>query len=221
MPEIGPESAESWDPPTASATAVATSPACGADSQTSIAKSPASESPWVSLRQESSRKEEVPRTQKPFVATLRVNESRPAELGPAAGSEFCVGRGRPLTAKRKQRSPNAVPIGPRNTHCRSLRCRHKQGPRRYTPQWPGVPWSRYGSKNRACGTRGWLGNLRDPSVSTDISGSGTEITNSPAHGPASGRWEQTGRKGQGGIAKRRRRGAAAERDGRESRSVLS
>ena len=29
----------------------------------------------------SSRKEEVTRTQKPFIATLRVNESRPAELG--------------------------------------------------------------------------------------------------------------------------------------------
>src|SRR5271155_3545244 len=35
----------------------------------------------MSLRQESSRNEEVTRTQKPFVATLRVNESRPAELG--------------------------------------------------------------------------------------------------------------------------------------------
>jgi hypothetical protein len=31
---------------------------------------------------------------KPFAETLRV-ESRPAELGPAAGSESCVGRGDP------------------------------------------------------------------------------------------------------------------------------
>jgi len=35
---------------------------------------------WASVRQESSREEEA-RTQKPLIATLRVNESRPAELG--------------------------------------------------------------------------------------------------------------------------------------------
>ena len=59
---------------------------------------------WVSLRQESSRKEEVTRTQKPFVATLRVNESRPAELGQQPEASFAWG-GATLTAKRKQRVP--------------------------------------------------------------------------------------------------------------------
>ena len=59
---------------------------------------------WVSLRQESSRKEEVTRTQKPFVATLRVNESRPAELGQQPEASFAWGGGT-LTAKRKQRVP--------------------------------------------------------------------------------------------------------------------
>jgi hypothetical protein len=59
---------------------------------------------WVSLRQESSRKEEVTRTQKPFVATLRVNESRPAELGQRPEASFAWG-GATLTAKRKQRVP--------------------------------------------------------------------------------------------------------------------
>ena len=34
--------------------------------------------------------EDEPRTQKPFVATLRVTKSRPAKLGQAAGSETCV-----------------------------------------------------------------------------------------------------------------------------------
>ena len=61
-------------------------------------------SSWVSLRQESSRKEEVTRTQKPFVATLRVNESRPAELGQQPEASFAWG-GATLTAKRKQRVP--------------------------------------------------------------------------------------------------------------------
>ena len=61
-------------------------------------------SSWVSLRQASSRKEEVTRTQKPFVATLRVNESRPAELGQQPEASFAWG-GATLTAKRKQRVP--------------------------------------------------------------------------------------------------------------------
>ena len=58
----------------------------------------------VSLRQESSRKEEVTRTQKPFVATLRVNESRPAELGQQPEASLAWG-GVTLTAKRRQRVP--------------------------------------------------------------------------------------------------------------------
>jgi hypothetical protein len=59
---------------------------------------------WVSLRQESSRKEEVTRTQKPFVATLRVNESRPAELGQQPEASLAWG-GVTLTAKRRPRVP--------------------------------------------------------------------------------------------------------------------
>jgi hypothetical protein len=47
----------------------------------------------VSLRQESSGKEKEPRNRKPFTVTLRVNESRPARLDQAAGSESCVGGG--------------------------------------------------------------------------------------------------------------------------------
>ena len=43
-----------------------------------------------------------------------------------------------------------------------------------TPQWPGV-FGPTGVQERGVGTRGLLGNLRDPSVSTDISGSGTGI----------------------------------------------
>jgi hypothetical protein len=59
---------------------------------------------WVSLRQESSRKEEVTRTQKPFVATLRVNEPRPAERGQQPEASLAWG-GVTLTAKRRQRVP--------------------------------------------------------------------------------------------------------------------
>src|SRR5271154_5223254 len=43
-----------------------------------------------------------------------------------------------------------------------------------TPRWPGV-FGPTGVQERGVGTRGLLGNLRDPSVSTDISGSGTGI----------------------------------------------
>ena len=43
-----------------------------------------------------------------------------------------------------------------------------------TPQWPGV-FGPTGVQEQGAGTRGLLGNLRDPSVSTDISGSGTGI----------------------------------------------
>ena len=50
---------------------------------------------WVFLRQESSRKGEVARTQKPFVATLRVNESRPAELGQQPETSLAWWRGDP------------------------------------------------------------------------------------------------------------------------------
>jgi hypothetical protein len=50
----------------------------------------------------SSRKEEVTRTQKPFVATLRVNESRPAELGQQPEASLAWG-GVTLTAKRQDR----------------------------------------------------------------------------------------------------------------------
>ena len=47
----------------------------------------------------SSRKEEVTRTQKPFVATLRVNESRQLELGQRSEASLAWG-GATLTAKR-------------------------------------------------------------------------------------------------------------------------
>src|SRR5271168_46343 len=43
-----------------------------------------------------------------------------------------------------------------------------------TPQWPGV-FGPTGVQEQGAGTRGSLGNLRDPSVSTDKSGSGTGI----------------------------------------------
>ncbi len=42
------------------------------------------------------------------------------------------------------------------------------------PQWPGV-FGPAGVQEHGAGTRGLLGNLRAPSVSTDISGSGTGI----------------------------------------------
>ena len=45
-----------------------------------------------------------------------------------------------------------------------------------TPQWPGV-FGPTGVQEQGAGTRGALGNLRDPSVSTDMAGSGTGITN--------------------------------------------
>ena len=44
-----------------------------------------------------------------------------------------------------------------------------------TPQWPGV-FDPTGVQEQGAGTRGLLGNLRDPSVSTDMPGSGTGIT---------------------------------------------
>ena len=83
-----------------------------------------------------------------------------------------------------------------------------------TPQWPGV-FGPTGVQEQGVGTRGLLGNLRDPSVSTDISGSGTGIPTPRPTAVRRGRWEQTGRKG--GIAKRRQRSAARGTDG--SRSV--
>ena len=43
-----------------------------------------------------------------------------------------------------------------------------------TPQWPGV-LGPTGVQEQGAGTRGLLGNLRGPSVSTDISGSGSGI----------------------------------------------
>jgi hypothetical protein len=43
-----------------------------------------------------------------------------------------------------------------------------------TPQWPGV-FGPTGVQEQGVGTRGLLGNLRAPSVSTDKSGSGTGI----------------------------------------------
>ena len=43
-----------------------------------------------------------------------------------------------------------------------------------TPQWPGV-FGPTGVQEQGAGTRGALGNLRGPSVSTDMSGSGTGI----------------------------------------------
>ncbi len=62
--------------------------------------------PWVTdgclCDRTSSRKEDVTRTQKPFIATLRVNESRPAELGQQPEANLAWG-GVTLTAKRRQR----------------------------------------------------------------------------------------------------------------------
>ncbi len=49
----------------------------------------------VSLRQESSGKEEETRTLKPFVETLRVRIP-PGKAGPAARSESCVVVGQPI-----------------------------------------------------------------------------------------------------------------------------
>jgi hypothetical protein len=49
----------------------------------------------VSLRQESSGKEEETRTRKPFDGTLRVRIP-PGKAGPAARSESCVAVGQPI-----------------------------------------------------------------------------------------------------------------------------
>ena len=53
-----------------------------------------------------------------------------------------------------------------------------------TPQWPGV-FGPTGVQEQGAGTRGTLGNLRAPSVSTDMSGSGTGIPTPRAPGRAS------------------------------------
>jgi hypothetical protein len=50
----------------------------------------------------------------------------------------------------------------------------RSGGRVDAPQWPGV-LGPAGVREHGAGTRGLLGNLRAPSVSTDISGSGTGI----------------------------------------------
>ena len=58
----------------------------------------------LTLREESSGKEEETRTQKPFIGTLRVNESRPAK--PSQQPEASLAWGKVTsTAKRRQRVP--------------------------------------------------------------------------------------------------------------------
>jgi hypothetical protein len=61
---------------------------------------------WVSLRQESSGKEEETQTQRPFLAALRVHEPHPAELGQQRASfrlmtrRFLVHRWQPIQIGR-------------------------------------------------------------------------------------------------------------------------
>ena len=123
----------------------------------------------------SSRKEEVTRTRvEPFVAALRVIESCPAELGQQQyGSEFCVVEGRPSLRSVNSESQRAVLSSP-EILIAGASVVDTSGGRVDTPQWPGV-FGPTGVQEQGVGTRGWLGNLRDPSVSTDISGSGTGI----------------------------------------------
>src|SRR3954464_6637875 len=60
-----------------------------------------------------------------------------------------------------------------------------------TPQWPGV-LGPAGVGEQGQGTRGVPGNLGDPSVSTDISGSGTRTpTPRSPRSRVGDRWEQT------------------------------
>ena len=117
---------------------------------------------WVSLRQESSRKEEETRTRKPFIATLRVNESRPAELGQQPEASLAWG-GVTLTAKRRQRVPMPCDRAPKY-FLAGASVVDTSGGRADTPQWPGV-FGPTGVQEQGVGTRGSLGNLRDPAVS--------------------------------------------------------
>jgi hypothetical protein len=58
----------------------------------------------LTLRQEAQERRKRLETQKPFIGTLRVNESRPAELGRQPEASLAWG-GVILTAKRRQRVP--------------------------------------------------------------------------------------------------------------------
>ena len=98
------------------------------------------------------------------MATLRVNESRPAKLGQQPEASLAWWRAT-STAKRRQRVPMPCDRAPKSSARGSHRCCHKRG--------PAVPRRRNGLayfgptgvQEQGAGTRGLLGNLRDPVVS--------------------------------------------------------
>src|SRR3954447_6113530 len=92
-------------------------------------------------------------TRKPFIGTLRVNESRPAELGQQLEASLAWG-GVTLTAKRRQRVPrpcdraskafrgsprSCQPRGPRRHAAMAWRARSRRG-RRTGPRHMRGPW---------------------------------------------------------------------------------
>ena len=85
-----------------------------------------------------------------------------------------------------------------------------------TPQWPGV-FGPTGVQEQGEGTRGWLGNLRDPSVSTDMSGSGTGIPTPRSPRPCVG---SLGANRTQGWYRQTKATKCGEKDGRESERLV-
>jgi hypothetical protein len=143
------------------------------------------------------------RTRKPFVATLRVTKSRPANLGQAA--EGLRGVGRPPGRSVDSQSQGRV-IEPRNLSFAGAFVVDTSGGHVEAPQWPGV-LGPTGVQEQGIGTQGLPRNLGDPAVPTDNSGSGTGTSTPRSPRPcASTAGSKIRRKG--GIAKRRQRSAA-------------
>ena len=90
----------------------------------------------------------------------------------------------------------------------------RRGGRADTPQWPGV-LGPAGVEEQGQGTRGVPGNLGDPSVSTDNSGSGARTTKAPM--PSIARRRPLGANGPTqGWYRQAKATKCGERDGRES-----
>ena len=90
------------------------------------------------------------------------------------------------------------------------------GGRADTPQWPGV-FGPTGVQERGVGTRGLLGNLRDPSVSTNMPGSGTGLPTPRSPRPCVG---SLGANRTQGWYRQAKATKCGERDGRESERLV-
>src|SRR6516162_8712269 len=121
----------------------------------------------VSLRQESSGKEEETRTWKPFAETLRVRIP-PGRAGPAARSESCVVVGRPILRSVDSEVKGRV-IEPRKYKPRGAFVLDTGGGRvRQLTHGPLSLPDPAGVEEHGQWPPGFPGNLRDPDVSIEI-----------------------------------------------------